>query len=130
MGLELALVMGAGSVVTVGQDFGYPGGRAYASGTVIGRFNKNWLPTDDLRTDHDIFGRPLLSTLNLYSYRRIFEEIAATATVPLYTLSTYAPPMRRFTPIHAPPVCDPPSPVIDWPRIPCLSSPPVPLTGR
>jgi hypothetical protein len=121
MALELALIMGAGAVTAVGQDFSFPAGRAYADGTapaILG-FTLAAVPVADRRTEVDPFGRPVVTTVALTGYRREFERLALSTPVSVTTLSTFAPPTPGVPLVHIPhegAVGLPPLPLIPFDR--------------
>ncbi|VAX17892.1 Motility accessory factor [hydrothermal vent metagenome] len=87
LAMELSIAMGAKAVTLIGQDFGYPAERAYSTGCapqIIGAT----LPNDDeVLEGVDYFGRKIKTSVNLYSYRRTFEELVAKSATKTFTLS-------------------------------------------
>ena len=87
--LDLAVSYGADPVILVGQDFGFPGGKAFSSGSVRNQqWSKHTNRFDTLEMKHrtsisarklveaeDVYGGRVLTHQNLYSYLREIENI-------------------------------------------------------
>lgn len=100
--LETALLMGASAVILFGQDFGWPGGRKYARG-VAPAFLGNVLPEEKDRVyETDFFGGRIMTSTNLYAYRRDFESLARAAGVPVVTMSAEGVRLEGVAPVASP----------------------------
>ncbi len=89
LALETALMMGAGRVVLVGQDFSYPFGKIYADGTAPAELDMSVdMSGKDIVECKNHFGSDVKTSINLHSYRRAFEDMARdNSQVEIITLS-------------------------------------------
>ncbi|MBI5816308.1 MAG: motility associated factor glycosyltransferase family protein [Nitrospinae bacterium] len=85
--LETALAAGVSVAALAGMDFGYPWGRAYANGSAPALLGANEAALRGKVEVKDYCGRPLLTSLNMYSYIRAFENITVAPGRTVVTFS-------------------------------------------
>ncbi len=100
--LETAFMMGAKTVLLFGQDFSFPDGRAYAQGTVFGILGWEEPEESALTNTQNYFGQKIKTAINLFSYQREFENLAASFSAEVVTLSASGARLAGIEPIPAP----------------------------
>ncbi|MFC4768246.1 motility associated factor glycosyltransferase family protein [Effusibacillus consociatus] len=74
LAFDLAYRMGADPIILIGQDLAYPGGKAYADGTIYEDMKKSIHDGTRMLYVEGIDGEPVLTDHTLDHYRRWFEE--------------------------------------------------------
>ncbi|MBU2599275.1 DUF115 domain-containing protein [bacterium] len=73
---NLALRLGSKTIILIGQDLSFPGGKFYSQGIVkkTSRYLKNNLDSSQLMEIQDIFGHKLTTSRTLYGFIKWFEN--------------------------------------------------------
>ncbi|WP_157729344.1 motility associated factor glycosyltransferase family protein [Tumebacillus algifaecis] len=74
LAFETACLMGAEPIIFIGQDLAYPGGQAYAPGTMFETMTKSIEDGRLMMHVEGVDGQPVLTDASLDKYRRYFEE--------------------------------------------------------
>ncbi|ARU60423.1 hypothetical protein CBW65_04580 [Tumebacillus avium] len=74
LAFETACLAGADPVIFIGQDLGYPGGQAYAPGTMFEDMKKEYDPKSKMLFVEGVDGQPVLTDPQLDKFRRYFED--------------------------------------------------------